>query len=137
VQRQVLYLGEINDSQRESWCRVIEAFDERPNNELHQMKFHTNQTLLLKLRAAKGKYPATWRLIDIAMPKSQSRSTHVTFSFQLDRQKLAEARRREGRYLLRTNLPGKDPAQLWQLYIQLVEIEAAFKNLKPNVVETF
>src|SRR6266536_1584781 len=28
VQRQVLYLGEINDSQRASWCRVIEAFDE-------------------------------------------------------------------------------------------------------------
>jgi len=28
VQRQVLYLGEINDGQREAWCRVIEAFDE-------------------------------------------------------------------------------------------------------------
>ena len=28
VQRQVLYLGEINDSQREAWCHLIEAFDE-------------------------------------------------------------------------------------------------------------
>src|SRR6202007_1571028 len=28
VQRQVLYLGEINDSQHEAWCRQIEAFDE-------------------------------------------------------------------------------------------------------------
>ena len=28
VQRNVLYLGEINDSQREAWCEVIEAFDE-------------------------------------------------------------------------------------------------------------
>ena len=28
VQRQVLYLGEINDSQQEAWRRVIEAFDE-------------------------------------------------------------------------------------------------------------
>src|SRR5918992_3087978 len=27
VQRQVLYLGEINDSQREAWWRVIEVFD--------------------------------------------------------------------------------------------------------------
>jgi hypothetical protein len=26
VQRQVLYLGEINDTQRESWCRTIEVF---------------------------------------------------------------------------------------------------------------
>src|SRR5919108_70766 len=29
VQRQVLYLGEINDSQRKAWCRMIEAFDEQ------------------------------------------------------------------------------------------------------------
>jgi hypothetical protein len=28
VQRQVLYLGEINDSQQQAWCRQIEAFDE-------------------------------------------------------------------------------------------------------------
>ena len=28
VQRQVLYLGEINDSQRAAWCRTIEVFDE-------------------------------------------------------------------------------------------------------------
>src|SRR4029078_746397 len=28
VQRPVLYLGEINDSQREAWCRGIEAFEE-------------------------------------------------------------------------------------------------------------
>ncbi len=28
VQRQVLYLGEINDSQRAGWSRAIEAFDE-------------------------------------------------------------------------------------------------------------
>ena len=28
VQRQVLYLGEINDSQRAAWSRAIEVFDE-------------------------------------------------------------------------------------------------------------
>jgi hypothetical protein len=28
VQRQVLYLGEINDTQREAWVRSIEVFDE-------------------------------------------------------------------------------------------------------------
>ena len=28
VQRQVLYLGEINDGQHNDWCRAIEAFDE-------------------------------------------------------------------------------------------------------------
>jgi len=29
VQRPILYLGEINDGQREAWCRQIEAFDGR------------------------------------------------------------------------------------------------------------
>ena len=28
VQRQVLYLGEINDSQKQSWCRSIEVLEE-------------------------------------------------------------------------------------------------------------
>ena len=52
---------------------------------------------------------------------------------ELNRQKLREVRRREGRYLLRTNLCGQEPAQLWQFYIQLVEIEAAFKNFKDDL----
>jgi transposase len=101
--------------------------------ELHEMKFNSTQTLLLKLGAAKGKYPAAWRLIDIALPESKTRGANVTFSFRLNRQKLREVRRREGRYLLRTNLSGREPAQLWQFYIQLVEIEAAFKNLKDDL----
>ena len=40
---------------------------------------------------------------------------------------------REGRYLLRSNLCGQDPAQLWQFYIQLVEIEATFKTMKDDL----
>jgi hypothetical protein len=45
----------------------------------------------------------------------------------------AAPRRREGRYLLRTNLTGKNPAELWQFYIQLVELEAAFKTMKDDL----
>ena len=55
------------------------------------------------------------------------------FSYALNRQKLRTARRREGRYLLRTNLTENDPALLWQYYIQLVAVEEAFKNLKGDL----
>jgi hypothetical protein len=41
--------------------------------------------LLLKLGAAKGKYPAAWRLIDIALPEAKTHRAHVTFSFRLNR----------------------------------------------------
>jgi hypothetical protein len=50
--------------------------------------------------------------------------------FALNRKKLRKTRRREGRYLLRTNLTDNDPAQLWQYYTQLVAVEEAFRNLK-------
>ena len=97
------------------------------------MKFNKSQALLLKLGAAKGKYRAAWRLIDIVVPEAKKRAGKIAFSLRLNRQKLREVRRREGRYLLRTSLTGREPAQLWQFYIQLVEIEAAFKNLKDDL----
>ena len=51
----------------------------------------------------------------------------------MSRQKLRETRRREGSYLLRSNLTGSDPAQLWTLYLQLIEVEQAFKELKDDL----
>jgi transposase len=100
--------------------------------QLQAMKLNARQ-LLLKLGEARGRYRAAWRLIDFELPKATAKKALATFSFQLNRQKLRAARRREGRYLLRTNLCGRDPAELWQFYIQLTEIEAAFKNLKDDL----
>ena len=42
-------------------------------------------------------------------------------------------RRREGRYLLRTNRDGYDPVILWTFYIQLTEVEQAFKEQKTTL----
>ena len=42
-------------------------------------------------------------------------------------------RRREGRYLLRTNLTAGEPAQLWTFYTQLTEVEQAFKEIKNDL----
>ena len=84
--------------------------------------------LLMKLGDARGKARAAWRLIDVNVA-----AEGTSFSFTLNRDKLRQVRRREGRYLLRTNLCGKDPAHLWQFYIQLVEIEAAFKTMKDDL----
>lgn len=45
VQRQVLYLGEINDSQREAWCRSIEAFDEQSQQRTQLALFPADREL--------------------------------------------------------------------------------------------
>ena len=50
-----------------------------------------------------------------------------------ERDKLRQTRRREGRYLLRTNLTETDPAKLWSFYLQLTEVEEAFKKLKGDL----
>ena len=82
----------------------------------------------MKLGAARAKAPSAWRLIKTKIDKKIG-----ALSFSLDRKKLRKVRRREGRYLLRTNLTEDDPAELWNYYVQLVGVEEAFKNLKGDL----
>lgn len=86
------------------------------------------EELLMKLGAAKQKSPSAYRLVAIEVDKDKA-----AFTYHLDRKKLREVRGREGRYLLRTNLTETDPAKLWSLYLQLVNVEEAFKNLKGDL----
>ncbi|MBV9489147.1 MAG: transposase [Verrucomicrobia bacterium] len=67
------------------------------------------------------------------MPEATAQGL-ATFSFGLDRAKLRQVRQREGRYLLRTNVQGYEPAKLWEFYLLLTQIEEAFKNLKGDLV---
>lgn len=96
--------------------------------QLQSMDKLTREALLMKLGAAQGKAPAAWRLVSVE-PAIQGAS----FGYWLNRKKLREVRRREGRYLLRTNLTETDPAKLWEYYLQLVAVEEAFKTLKGDL----
>ncbi|HEX7474583.1 MAG TPA: IS1634 family transposase [Dehalococcoidales bacterium] len=97
---------------------------------LHQLKGMalTRDELLLKLGAAKQQSPSAWRLVQIDISQKDE-----ALQFSLRRDKLRTVRRREGRYLLRTNLVGRDPAQMWEFYTQMVHVEEAFKNLKGDL----
>ena len=88
----------------------------------------TREELLMRLGAARKQARTAWRLLAIEVAKDSA-----TFSYRLDRDKLRRARCREGRYLLRTNLADDDPARLWGLYLQLVSVEEAFRNLKGDL----
>jgi hypothetical protein len=84
--------------------------------------------MVMKLGAARSRAPTAWRLVEIDMDKGSS-----MFTYTLNRQKLGTVGRREGRYLLRTNLTANDPELFWQYYIRLVAVGQAFKNLKGNL----
>lgn len=93
----------------------------------------TRDQLLMKLGAAKHEAGRAANLIKVNVPATAAGTRTTSFTFELDRAKLRQVRLREGRYLLRTNLAGHDPAQLWTFYIQLTEVEQAFKELKHDL----
>jgi len=84
--------------------------------------------LLLKLGAARQQSPSAWRLVQIQLPTDEKK-----FGFKLRKDKLRQVRRREGRYLLRSNMPERSPRELWEFYLQLVQIEEVFKQIKGDL----
>ena len=109
------------------WTRLKELQTQRPSYE----------ALLLKLGAAKAEAGRAWSLVTVTLPEpprtQKARARRVDFTFTLNREALRAVLRREGRYLLRTNLTETNPAKVWEFYLQLVEVEAAFKNLKGDL----
>jgi transposase len=96
--------------------------------EISSMKRLSRDELLMKLGAARQKAPAAWRVVTVEVSVEGT-----SFGFWLNRAKLREVRRREGRYLLRTNLTETDPAKLWEYYLKLVAVEEAFRTLKSDL----
>ena len=67
----------------------------------------------------------------------QARVIETPAGLRVEWQMLADRRvwqeRREGAYLLRTNLAAESAAELWTKYMQLTEVEAAFRVLKSEL----
>jgi transposase len=94
---------------------------------LQAMKLKRDERLK-KLGAALHDYPVAARLVECTIKR---RSGKLTFALRKD--KLRRVRKREGRYLLRSNIiSGRSAEELWKFYIQLTEVEGAFKTLKDD-----
>jgi transposase len=89
--------------------------------------------VLLRLGAAKKEAGRAFGFVKIHVPDSDQPVTRETFHFQVDTSKLNAAELRDGHYLLRSNLTADDPAVLWMRYVQLTQIEAAFRSLKSEL----
>ena len=84
--------------------------------------------LLKKLGGGVERFSDAARLTEAVAPKA------ARLSFSLRKDKLRQARKREGRYLLRSNIvSGRSPEELWHFYIQLTQVEGAFKDLKDDL----
>jgi len=104
--------------------RVLRRYRQRP---------WKRDTLLHKLGAAHKEAGSAWRFVKITVPKARQPVNRDTFQFALSKDKLQEVQERDGHYLLRAFRAGDQGGSLWELYMQLTEIEAAFKTLKSDL----
>jgi hypothetical protein len=93
----------------------------------------TRDELLVAVGQAKEQAGRAFKLLDIQWPQEGQEVNATTFTFRLALDRYRQWYRREGRYLLRTNLTETDPKVIWEYYLQLVAIEAAFRNLKDDL----
>jgi transposase len=89
--------------------------------------------LLLRIGAARKDAGSAYRFLRLQLPKEGEEVTRESFHFQVDKAKLKAAELQDGHYLLRSNLVSEDPAVLWERYVQLTQIEAAFKAMKSEL----
>jgi hypothetical protein len=89
--------------------------------------------LLMRVGAARSAAGSAKSFVTLQLPKTDEEISRQTFRFKLDKAKLRDAELYDGHYLLRSNLSGKEPKYLWDLYILLVEIEAVFRSFKNDL----
>ena len=89
--------------------------------------------LLLRIGAARKEAGSAFRFLQLQLPREGEAVARNSFQFRVEQPKLRAAELQDGHYLLRSNLVGEDPAVLWERYVQLAQIEAAFKAMKSEL----
>lgn len=90
-------------------------------------------TLLHKLGAAHHAAGGAWRFVQLTLPAAGQPVNRDTFCFKLLKASLKAAEQRDGYTLLRAFGAGDQAGPLWDRYLQLGEIEAAFQTLKSDL----
>ena len=80
-----------------------------------------------RLGRLEERYPQGWSMLSAV----EHRRGQLLWSW--NKARLRGAKLRQGAYLLRTNLDPMDPDALWRQYVQLTEVEAAFRALKSEL----
>ncbi|HEV2464130.1 MAG TPA: IS1634 family transposase [Acidobacteriaceae bacterium] len=102
---------------------------------LRAMRLHppSRDQLLLRIGAARKDAGRAAKFVTLKIPAEGVAVTRQSFTFHLEKEQLKQAELRDGHYLLRSNITAADPAVLWERYIQLTQIEAAFRTMKSEL----
>lgn len=101
---------------------------------LHQQvkagRLRNRDKIHVKIGRILASHPQVADLYTVAV-KEEPGQLRVEWSARQSQQQWREAR--EGAYLLRTNLTATTASELWEKYMQLTEVEAAFRALKSEL----
>ena len=111
-----------------------QEFDKDGKPVERERKALSRDELIARLAVARSKAGRSWCLFRIRKPKmTEATVTKENFSWSFDLDRIRQARRDEGTYLLRTNMTDADPATLWRQYMIQGEIEQSFKEVKNDL----
>lgn len=108
-------------------CKYLKGLEKLRKN------CRSRDRLLERLGALKQQAGKPSKCVDLAIPSQGSRVAAENFSYTLNRDAYKKMILRDGMYLLRTNLTEIEPAVIWQRYVLLTQVEAAFKSLKSDL----
>jgi transposase len=89
--------------------------------------------MLEKLGALKQQAGKSVKCVELTIPPQGRKVTPENFSYSLNRNTYKKMILRDGMYLLRTNLTETRPDVIWERYVLLTQVEAAFKSLKSDL----
>ena len=89
--------------------------------------------LLERLGALKQQAGKSVKCVELTIPQQGRKVTPENFSYSLNRNTYKKMILRDGMYLLRTNLTETRPDVIWERYVLLTHVEAAFKSLKSDL----
>ena len=96
----------------------------------------SRDVLLQKIGALRAEAGQVRQFVKIRLPKEGEVVSRATFRCSFDWAGWRQSREREGAYVLRGCLPAVlagDGVSLWGMYMQLVEVEQAFKHFKGDL----
>jgi transposase len=89
--------------------------------------------LIERIGALKQQAGKSSRCVELIIPSEGKKATPENFNYHLNRDIYRKMLLRDGMYLLRTNCTGTEPDLIWQRYVLLTQVEAAFRTLKSDL----
>jgi len=115
---------------RRRWLRKLIADLRSLSRRVRHGQLKQRELIQRAIGRLQERHPQAWRWLKWEI---KDRPEGLAFDWDWDRQKFNKSVQAEGAYLLRAHWTERDPAKLWQTYVQLTEAETAFRTIKSEV----